>query len=266
MKTEHDNRKSLPAALYDEKYFLSACEGFDEFKSTRGSQLSPRLRKSLGYANIKPGMKVLDIGCGRGEIVNACSKLGACTFGIDYSSAAVHISRLGEESNNQVSLADAKNLPFPPHYFDRILMLDVVEHLFPWELEKTFQQVLRVLKHDGLMVIHTAPNVWYDLYAYPFVRLFRIILGQGHLYPANPRALNVSVNLDVHVNEQSALSMWLNLRKSGFNSKVWLDSPDLNRNESVWLTGFRKFLFSTPPFRWFFQREVFAVARRKTKS
>ena len=93
-----------------------------------------------------------------------------------------------------------------------------------------------------------------------------MILGQGHLYPANPRALNVSVNLDVHVNEQSALSMWLNLRKSGFNSKVWLDSPDLNRNESMWLTVFRKFLFNTPPFRWFFQREVFAVARSKTKS
>jgi hypothetical protein len=59
--------------------------------------------------------------------------------------------------------------------------------------------------------------------------------------------------------------MWINLQKSGFNSKVWLDSPDLNRNESMWLNVFRKFLFNTPPFRWFFQREVFAVARRKTK-
>mgnify|MGYP001156736574 FL=1 len=265
MKTDYDNQNSLPAELYDEDYFLSACEGFDEFKLTRGSQLSPRLKKSLECANIEPGMKVLDIGCGRGEIVSACSKLGAYTYGIDYAPAAVNISRISKENNNQVSLADAKSLPFPKHYFDRVLMLDVVEHLFPWELEKTFQQVFRVLKHDGLMVIHTAPNAWYDLYAYPFVRLFRTIVGQGHLYPANPRALNVSINLDVHVNEQSALSMWVNLRKSGFNSKVWLDSPKLNRNESLLLSIIRKFLFRVPPFRWFFQREVFAVARRKAR-
>ena len=133
MKTDYDNQNSLPAELYDEDYFLSACEGFDEFKLTRGSQLSPRLKKSLECANIEPGMKVLDIGCGRGEIVSACSKLGAYTYGIDYAPAAVHIRRISKENNNQVSLADAKSLPFPKHYFDRVLMLDVVEHLFPWE-------------------------------------------------------------------------------------------------------------------------------------
>jgi len=266
MNTNHDHLPSLPARLYDEKYFLSSCEGFDEFNSTSGTQLSPRLQKSFEYANIESGMKVLDIGSGRGEIINACSSLGADAFGIDYAAAAVNISRLIETNNTQVSLADAKNLPFPHNYFDRVLILDVVEHLFPWELQRTLQQVYRVLKKDGLVVIHTAPNAWYDLYAYPFVRLFRVMLGQGHSYPANPRALNVAVNLDVHVNEQSALSMWIHLRKSGFSSKVWLDSPLQNRNESVWLSGIRRFLFGTPPFRWFFQREVFAIAWRKIKS
>ena len=266
ISTDHDNLPSLPAGLYDEKYFLSSCEGFDEFNSTSGVQLSLRLQKSLEYANIESGMKVLDIGSGRGEIISACSKLGADAYGIDYAAAAVNISRLSEENNSQVSLADAKDLPFPHNCFDRILILDVVEHLFPWELQRALQQVYRVLKQDGLIIIHTAPNAWYDLYAYPFVRLFRIMLGQGRSYPANPRALNVAVNLEVHVNEQSALSMWLHLRKSGFSSKVWLDTPAQNRNGSAWLSGIRKLLFGAPPFRWFFQREVFAVAWRKTKS
>ena len=266
MNTDHDNLPSLPAGLYDEKYFLSSCEGYDEFNSTSGAQLSPRLRESLECANIESGMKVLDIGSGHGEIISSCSNLGADAYGIDYAAAAVNISRLSEEKNNQVSLADAKDLPFPHNYFDRVLMLDVVEHLFPWELQRALQQVFRVLKQDGLVIIHTAPNAWYDLYAYPFVRLFRIMLGQGHSYPTNPRALNVSVNLKVHVNEQSALSIWLHLRKSGFSSKVWLNSPHQNRNESAWLSGIRKFLFGALPFRWFFQREVFAIAWRKRKS
>jgi len=69
--------------------------------------------------------------------------------------------------------------------------------------------------------------------------------------------------LDVHVNEQSALSLWLALYKSGFVSKVWLDSPIQNRSESLFLSFIRKVLFGLPPFRWFFQREIFAVAKRK---
>ena len=71
MNTDHDNLPSLPAGLYDEKYFLSSCEGYDEFNSTSGAQLSPRLQESFECANIESGMKVLDIGSGRGEIISA---------------------------------------------------------------------------------------------------------------------------------------------------------------------------------------------------
>ena len=120
------------------------------------------------------------------------------------------------------------------------------------------------MKPDGLLVVHTAPNAWYDHYAYPFVRLFRIMCGQGAAYPSNPRALNVSANVDVHVNEQSALSLWLALRRAGFRGRVWLQNPPQNRREPALLAALRKVLFAWPPFRWFFQREVFAVAWRST--
>ena len=44
-----------------------------------------------------------------------------------------------------------------------------------------------MLKPEGRFVVHTAPNAWYDKYAYPVVRRFRTLLGQGERYPSNPR-------------------------------------------------------------------------------
>ncbi|MEO0560708.1 MAG: hypothetical protein AAF125_01240 [Chloroflexota bacterium] len=113
----------------------------------------------------------------------------------------------------------------------------------------------------ALRLQHTAPNVWYDRYAYPIVRFFRILMGQGDNYPANPRQFLVDVNEHVHVNEQSLLSMYQTLEKAGFQGKVWLDSPPQNRIENPVLALLRKLAFDTVPLRWFFQREVFAVAQ-----
>jgi ubiquinone/menaquinone biosynthesis C-methylase UbiE len=161
-----------------------------------------------------------------------------------------------------VCQADAKRLPFPDGHFDRVLMFDVVEHLFPWELHQAMLEVRRVLRDDGRFIVHTAPNRWYDAYAYPVVRLVRRLLGQGARYPKDPRAI-VPANQDVHVNEQDLRSMGRTLSEAGFRSKVWLDTPPQNRREHVILAGLRKVAFDLPPFRWFFEREIFAMAWKK---
>jgi ubiquinone/menaquinone biosynthesis C-methylase UbiE len=262
-------QKPLPPSLYTEEYFLTACEGYDEFTASEGEHLSRRLDAAFALAEITPGMQVLDVGCGRGEILRHCAKLGADAYGIDYAPVAVRMSQTIIQGVNgvvpgytTVMQADAKTLPFATGRFDRVLMFDVVEHLHPWELHQAMLEVHRVLKPNGRFIIHTAPNVWYDRYAYPVVRAVRTLLGEGAKYPKDPRQFGVAVNQHVHVNEQSLWSMGRALKQAGFTGKVWLDSPPQDRAENVVMAGLRVLAFDVPPFRWFFEREVFAVAAK----
>jgi ubiquinone/menaquinone biosynthesis C-methylase UbiE len=262
----HPNRSDpqpVPRELYDQEYFLSACEGYEEFVASEGKELSRRLQAAFSVAGIQPRMNVLDVGCGRGEILRRCAHLRARAYGIDFAAAAVEMSSkaLADEMTASVCQADAKELPFKNETFDRVLMFDIVEHLHPWELDKTLREVRRLLRPDGKVIIHTAPNAWYDRYAYPVVRLVRSAMGQGAKYGRDPRAI-IPANLDVHVNEQSALSLRRTLRRNGFRGQVWLDTPPQNRQEGWFLRVARHILFSWIPFRWFFEREVFAVAQR----
>jgi len=262
------SEKSKPVCpeRYDEGYFLGACEGYAEFIASEGAHLSRRLGQAFEVAEVAPGMRVLDVGCGRGEILRHCARLGARAYGVDYASVALRMARglatASEETRGVVGVyqANAKALPFPAVFFDRVLMFDLVEHLHPWELDQALAEARRVLRPDGWLIIHTAPNVWYDRYAYSLVRLVRTLMGQGANYPKDPRAI-IPANLDVHVNEQSALSLWRVLRRAGFRARVWLDTPPQNRDEGPLLAAARHILFNWPPFRWFFEREVFAVAR-----
>ncbi len=260
------SQQPVCSTRYDEAYFLGACEGYEEFAASEGALLSRRLSQALEVAGIAPGMQVLDVGCGRGEILRCCAGLGARAYGVDYAPVAVRMARrlvvAGEGTGGAagIYMADAKRLPFTSASFDRVLMFDLVEHLQPWELAQALAEARRVLRRDGRLIIHTAPNAWYDRFAYPLVRLVRILMGQGACYPRDPRAI-ISANLDVHVNEQSLLSLWRVLRRAGFRARVWLDTPPQNRREGRVFKIARHILFNWPPFCWFFEREVFAVAR-----
>jgi cyclopropane fatty-acyl-phospholipid synthase-like methyltransferase len=256
---------------------LTACEGYDVFIESEGKHLSRRLQDAFAVAEVKPGMRVLDVGCGRGEIIRHCMYLGVEVYGIDYAEVAALMTRdvinserdAGQEEGGGqflgagVCRSDAKHLPFPTNYFDRVLLFDVVEHLYPWELHASMLDTRRVLKPNGRVIIHTAPNRWYDAYAYPWVRWFRTLIGQGNAYPRDPRAIT-PVNQDVHVNEQDILSMRRALQDVGFKSiKVWLDSPPQDRDENFVMATLRRIAFDVPPFRWFFERELFAVAQNQ---
>jgi hypothetical protein len=53
------------------------------------------------------------------------------------------------------------------------------------------------------------------------------------------------------------------LGQAGFRRvRSWLESPPQNRSEAAPLAAARVVLFKLPPFRYFFEREVFALGEK----
>ena len=208
---------------YDESWIQSAwgSKRNDELLSGGEVALRPRMQRALSLCKLEPGQTVLDIACGRGEFPLRASMLGAHAIGADFSDASIAFARELQQSRkgrDQGSLefvqADACDLPFSDESFDRITMLDIIEHLVPEQLEQMFREVRRLLKPGGFAVIHTLPNRWvYDI-------TFPILHRLSAKFPANPRGPIDSV---IHVNEQDLPSLKKTLSACGLNSSIWLE-------------------------------------------
>ncbi len=209
--------------VYTKKYYLSDCTGYQEFKKSFGKDLEPRLRELIKFFDIKQGMRVLDIGCGRGEMVIFAAKNSAEAVGIDYSENAIYLANFAkngqsEEIKNRISfkVMDAKKLSFSDSTFDMVILTDVVEHLYPEELKMVFREIRRVLKNRGLVIIHTAPNklfndIFYRFYSYPLgtivVSLWNFITRRRYTNIAKPKDLRTDSHAVMHINEPTYFSL-----------------------------------------------------------
>ena len=103
-------------------------------------------------ARLRPGMRVLDIGCGRGGVLE---QLGAAVdqpFGLDPDGESLVEFRLPTVPRAQ-AIADA--IPLPAASCDLVTCSWVFEHLV--DPHQTFSEVARVLKPGGCFISLT-PN------------------------------------------------------------------------------------------------------------
>jgi cyclopropane-fatty-acyl-phospholipid synthase len=124
--------------------------------------------------SLKPGMKVLDIGCGWGSF----AKFAAENYGVHVTGVTV--------SKNQVELGRklCKDLPVDIQFkdyrevegeFDAIVSLGMFEHVGYRNYRVYMRKVHKLLKDDGLFLLHTiggnssmiAAEPWFDKYIFP---------------------------------------------------------------------------------------------------
>jgi ubiquinone/menaquinone biosynthesis C-methylase UbiE len=221
--TQDIGQPSVSADVYDAEYFLLGCEGHESF---RNGAVSLRLLTGLSMVDIQPGQRVLDIACGRGEAAFWLAERGAWTWGLDYALPALHIAQ--EQASQRSSVervrfiaANARVLPFGDGLFDHALMMDVVEHLYPWELSQALCEVYRVLRPGGRLLVHTAPNRWYYRWGYPAFRFTEWV--RGRRLPTDPKQRFRYHSL-MHVNEQSPRSLRQVMYRAGFRVHVSVDA------------------------------------------
>lgn len=217
-----DGRYAALQNSYDAKYFLRDCGGFDTFKRNLGQKLEePRLLTVFCLANPTGNKKILDIGCGRGELANAMALAGAGVTGIDYSDAAIDIATRTflsgrERSNLNFIRADFMKWD-PPGTFDVILATDLIEHIDDTTLHAVMKKISRILKPGGVLIVHTAPNRhYYDMH-YSLLR--ENARNAGCYLPKNPRTYYEDL---MHINEQTPEGLTQLLQQHFSHSVVWV--------------------------------------------
>lgn len=114
---------------------------------------------ALDLVDLEPNMKILDVGCGTGSLAIAAKhRIGhdGMVVGIDPSSNMVNLAQEKAEKEQvdvafQVGVIEEIN--FPENQFDLVLSSLMMHHLLD-ELKKDgLQEVYRVLKPNGILLI-----------------------------------------------------------------------------------------------------------------
>ena len=118
-------------------------------------------RRILQASNITPQDRVLDLGCGIGNILIALAERIAFSYpavGVDVSPDLVRIgeheiARAAMQDRIRLQVAPATRLPFEDGSFDVVLTSHVLKHLDDEALLTSFREVVRVLRPGGRFLL-----------------------------------------------------------------------------------------------------------------
>ena len=195
----------VPASVYDEDYYLSACLGHEEWARSDGHEAAGIYAGVLARAGLSPGEVVVDLGTGRGELPAVAVESGAAfAYGVEYSSDAVRLAERTIDARgvgDRVSIlqADVRRVPLDDGIADLVTLIDVVEHLTRDELFRALVEARRLLRPGGRVFAHTMPNRTVYRWTYRAQRALR-----GRSWPKDPRN---EWEHRMHVNEQTCTSL-----------------------------------------------------------
>ncbi len=124
--------------------------------ATDHAELDDRMHKIIQLVEaIKPGT-LLDIGCGRGELINALKSNSIKTnfIGIEISKPSREIALARGLNVIHADLGDP--LPFEDESFDVVVFGEVIEHLY--DPDFALDEIVRVLRPNGRLIA-TTPNL-----------------------------------------------------------------------------------------------------------
>ncbi len=123
---------------------------------------------------LRPGQKILDIGCGWGSMVKfAAEKYGAKAVGITVSVRQAELAQQRCEGLPvEIRLMDYRDIN---EKFDHIVSVGMFEHVGYKNYSKFMEMAQRCLSDDGLFLLHTigdsysktAGDPWFEKYIFP---------------------------------------------------------------------------------------------------
>lgn len=147
------------ADIYSKDYFLGGNSKSDqdrrrEMKEGTAQIILGELETYRGAV----GGRLLEIGCGQGELLSQAEAVGYDVTGIDYSEHAVKVAQ-SHIRRGRVFVGEIESLAEPDHSFDIVVALDTIEHVR--DPRRFIEHVHRLLAPGGILLLTTISiNTW----------------------------------------------------------------------------------------------------------
>ena len=136
---------------YSCAYFTDPANSLEQAQADKKAHIAAKLA-------LKPGMRVLDIGCGWGGMaLYLHEKTGAEVLGVTLSEEQIKVARRRAE---EAGVADKVKFELIDYRavtgrFDRIVSVGMFEHVGPPQYGTFFRKCRELLTDDGVMLLHT---------------------------------------------------------------------------------------------------------------
>ena len=131
------------------------CYGGYRYMPGRWAPVAEAMIKHYG---LKPGDKVLDVGCGKGFQMYELTQVlpGLDVYGLDISTYAIENAK--EEMKDRITHGTAAKLPYPDKSFDFVFSINALHNLHNYDLDSALREIERVGKKNKYICVESYRN------------------------------------------------------------------------------------------------------------
>jgi cyclopropane-fatty-acyl-phospholipid synthase len=211
--------------VYSCAYFEAADEGLDPAQERKLDYLCRKLR-------LRPGERLLDIGCGWGGLViHAAQRYGVKALGITLSQnqatlANERIAQAGLQDRCRVEVCDYRDLK-DAGGFDKLVSVGMFEHVGQSRLPLYFRRAWQLLRPGGVFLNHGIARCAIDPQPRGSAFISRYVFPDGELVPVNA-TLRYAEEASFEVRDVESLR-----EHYTFTLRHWARRLELHRNQAL---------------------------------
>ena len=173
VEAHYDIGNDLYTRMLDERMVYTC--GYYRSATTLQEAQDAKLDLVARKLGLKPGMRVLDLGCGWGGMASwAAEKYGCSVLGVTLSKDQVALGNEmwgpnGKKLDVELRLCDYRDVQGK---FDRVVSIGMMEHVGPKNHRDMMQVIDRCLVDDGVALVHTIANNKSLRHGTPFIEKY----------------------------------------------------------------------------------------------